>query len=473
MPPVDIPLASKWFTNVKESALTRAAEAMENCYIAENGGIMRMPPLRVFATIPASQGARVYLRDYRGGLMASTARGRLYTVTSDAAVADVTGVPLSGGARPTFAETDDELLLAAGGPILKWSGTVTSKLSDDAPETTHVGYVDGYTLAIEPGSGRFNYTPPGQSAIWNALDVLTAEGKPDNLNALIITDYREMLLTGEKSIEQFERLPNGDRPFFRRWASGETVLLPYTLTFIDQGVWFINARREFVRLSGQTGQPRSDDIQRDLSKIDDLTDAWADELFVGGQKFIVVQFPNATNIHGTKGITLLHDIRSNRWASLYGFDPSTGLPSRWPGWSVRRLWGKVLVGGEGVIYEMVPDGVVEPAGGQRMLWRSGHLEARSMTGAPSVRIDDIRVRVTRGEGTSYDVRPKFTLRVRKDRGAWSRWVERDVGAPGERASHMRFGGFGKCESMQVEIAMTDATPLEMVSMQADVTPLTR
>lgn len=473
MPPVDIPLAAKWFTNVKESALTRAAEAMENCYIAENGGLMRMPALRVFATLPASQGARTYLSDWRESLMASTSRGRLFTVTREGAVTDATGVPLSGGKRTTFAKTDDELLMAAGGPILKYSGTTTAKLSDDAPETTHVGYVDGYTLAIEPGSGRFSHTPPGQSAIWNALDVFTAEGKPDNLNALFVSDYRELLLTGEESVEQFERLPNGDRPFFRRWASGETVYAPYTITGVDQGVWFVNSRREFVRLSGQTGQPRSDDIQRDLSAIEDWTGAWAAEMFVAGQKFIVLQIPNAPNIYGTKGITLLHDIRSNRWSALYGFDPSSGLPSRWPGWSVRRLWGNTLIGGEGVIYEMMPDGVVSSAGGQRMLWRSGHLEARSIAGAPSLRIDDIRVRVTRGEGVDYDVRPKFTIRVRKDRGAWSRWVERDVGAPGERAPHLRFGGFGTCQSMQIEIAMTDATPLEVVTMQADVTPLTR
>lgn len=473
MPPVDIPLNAKWFTNVNASALTSAAEAMENAYVAENGGIMRFPPLRTFATLPASSGARVYLADWRESLIATTSRGRFFTLTRTGAVSDVTGVPLSGGNRPTFAKTDDEMLAAAGGPILKYSGTTTAKLSDDAPETTHVGYVDGYTMAIEPRSGRFFHSEAGRSATWGALDVFTAEGKPDDLNALFISDYRELLLTGEESVEQFERLPNGDRPFFRRWASGESVYAPYTLVGIDQGVWFVNKRREFVRLSGQTGQPRSDDIQRDLSKITDWSDAWATDLFVAGQKFIVLQAPNAENIYGTKGITLLHDIRSNRWSALYAWDAGLGLPSRWPGWSVRQMWGRAFVGGEGVVYEVTPEIWESPAVLQRMLWRSGHFEARRMAGSPALRVDDVRVRITRGEHANYNVRAKFSLRVRKDNGPWSRWVERDTGAPGERSMHIRFGGFGRAEALQFELAMTDAGPCEVVAMQADVTPLSR
>lgn len=473
MPPVDIPISSKLFTNVRESALTRAAAAMENAYVAENGGIMRFAPLRVFATLPAQAGARVYLNDWRGSLVAVSGRGRFFTVTREGLVRDVTGVPLSGNGRPTFAKTDDELLTAAGGPILKYSGTTTAKLSDDAPSTTHVGYVDGYTLAIEPRSGRFYHSSPGRSATWEPLDVFTAEGKPDDLNALFVSDYRELLLTGEESVEQFERLPNGDRPFFRRWASGESVLAPYTITGVDQGVWFINKKREFVRLSGQTGQPRADDVQRDLSKIVDWSGAWASDLFIDGQKFIVLQIPNEPNAYGTAGITLLLDIRSGRWSQLYGWDLEVGLPVRWPGWSVRSLWGRVFVGGDGVIYELTPDDWNGPIVPQRMLWRSGHIEARALAGTPKARINDVLLRVTRGENDHYDDRRKFSLRVRKDNSGWSRWIEKDFGAPGEREMQVRYGGFGEAAAMQFEVAVTDATPCQVVTMQADITPLAR
>lgn len=469
----DIPLAAKWFTNVEASSLTRASETMENAFISENGGLSRLPGLETFATLPASTNARVYLWDWRDSLIAATSRGRLFTVTRSGAVTDVTGVPFSGGMRPTFAETDDELLIAAGGPILKFSGISTAVLSTDAPDTTHVGYVDGYTLAIEPRSGRFYHSQPGQSGTWEALDVFTAEGRPDDLNALFISDYRELLLTGEKSVEQFERLPNGDRPFFRRWASGETVGAPYTIVGVDQGVWFVNGRQEFVRLSGQTGQPRSDDIQRDLSKIDDWKDAWAAEFPVAGQKFIILQIPNATNAYQTKGITLVHDIRTNRWSSLYGWSRTTGLPERWPGWSVRRRWGRTFVGGEGVIYEAKDTVHVNASLPQRFLWRSGHLEARTISGGYALRIDDVRLRLRRGETADNDFRPKLSLRVRRNNGPWSKWVEKTAGAAGEREMHVRFGSFGIAEAMQFEIAMSDAGPCDIVSMQADVTPLAR
>src|SRR5207253_2763042 len=160
--------------------------------------------------------------------------------------------------------------------------------------------------------GRFFHTAPGVSSSWNPLDVFTAEGKPDDLNALLVTQFREVLMCGEDSIEQFERTQSGDRPFFRRWASGDGLAFPYTLVEADQGVWGVNKKREFVRFSGQTYQQRSDDVGAVLMAIDDWTDAWASALIVDGQKYILLQAPRAATPYGTRGLTLLYDYRARR-----------------------------------------------------------------------------------------------------------------------------------------------------------------
>src|SRR5262245_14909384 len=127
MTAVPLPLDSKLFLNVAESALKHAAAALENVVITEAKGLRRFPGLAPFATL--GDRGRVYLTDWRGDLLASTSLGRLYRVDANGNVADVTGVPLSGGGRTTFAKTEDEILLAAGGPILTWNGITTKVLS--------------------------------------------------------------------------------------------------------------------------------------------------------------------------------------------------------------------------------------------------------------------------------------------------------------------------------------------------------
>lgn len=474
-----LPIGSKLFTNVKEAALSRASAAIENAFVNEAGGISGFWGLREFVRLPS--GGRVYLNDWKdqdGDLIAVTGRGRMFRVDQLAGATDVTGVPLSGGRRPTFAKTDDELLVASGGPILTYAGRDTRLLSDDAPNSTHVGYIDGYTVAIEPRSGRFFHTAPGLSTSWNPLDVFTAEGKPDDLNALVVTPFRELLLCGQESVEQFETLASGDRPFARRWATGEGIYAPYTLvTDVDAGTWGINKKREFVRMSGQTSRPASDDIGRSLAADEngnplDWTDAWADSVLAFGQKFLLVQLPEALTPYGTKGLTILHDYRAGRWHTLYGWNEDLGLPARWPGWSVHSVWGRTFVGGEGVIYELTPQAFDQAGMTQRVMLRTAHYPATQF-GGKALRIDNLRARLKRGAAAQNSPKSVCSIRILKDGRKLTKWARRSLGRAGETNFFVEFGSFGDCEAFQVEFSATDAAELELVSLEADITPLAR
>jgi hypothetical protein len=471
MPTVALPLDSKQFLNVAETALKHAAAALENVVITEAKGLRRFPGLTQFAAL-GDQG-RAYLTDWRGDLLAATSLGRLYRLDAGGTVQDVTGVPLSGGGRATFAKTEDELLIAAGGPILTWNGIQTKVLSTDAPNTTHVAFIDGYTLAIEAHSGRFYHTAPGVSTSWDALDVFTAEGKPDDLNAMLVTQFRELLMCGEDSIEQFERAQSGDRPFWRRWASGDGLYAPYTLVEADQGTWGVNKKREFVRFVGQTYQQKSDDVGAVLMAIDDWTDAWAQPLIIDGQKYIVLQAPKAANAYDTKGVTLLFDYRAKRWHALYGWDASLARPARWPGWSVHHLWGRVFVGGEGRVYEMLPGAYDHAGGTQRVLYRSAHFDAPDLAGKSAARVEigDIRIRARRGVGPVSGTAPVMRLRLRKDNRIWTKWATKSLGLAGDNEMLIRFGNFGQASQVQVEIDMTDAAAFEIVSAWVDLEPI--
>lgn len=460
---IPIDLDTKWFTNVDETALTRAMAALENGYVTEANGLSRFPGLKLFADFGGEQ--PVYIEDFGAKDMIAVTGGRVFRLDESGAYDDVTDVPVTGGRRVVFAETDKSLLMAAGGSIVEFPGTRTRLLSDQAPPATHVAFIDNFAIAGEMDSDRWQYSAAGQYDQWDPLDSFAATGAPDNITAIMVTPFRELLFAGPKSIEQYERLPSGDPPFFRRWAVGEGNVAPYTMMFADNASWCINSLYELVRLSGQVSQSNSDAIGRTLKKIDNWDEAWASDMQVVGQKFILLVAPHATNTYGTKGVTLIYDYRQKKWSSLYGWDPVACQPAAWPGWSYKDLWGRSFVGARGKIYELTEDSRYIAGNISRFLMRTAHL---SQLG--EIRIDRMRIRVKRGTGT-YTTAAKIGLRANRDNKSLSPWRHKSLGLAGQREMNIEFPGFGAAHTWQFEIEVTDDTPVEIVKLEAQLTRL--
>lgn len=461
----DIPLDARLYQNVDEAQLSRAYAALENCYVNDAGGISRFPGLTLFKQLPDTEG-RVYLHDWHGDLIGATSDGRVFALDQDGNATDRTGVQLSGGKRVVFAKTEDELCMAAGGPILRLANRRTEVLSDDAPNATHIGVIDGYLVAAEVGSGRFMHSGAGAYRQWDPLDVFTADSEPDDVNALVITPYREIMLFGPESSEQWERLSTGDTPFFRRWGIGESLFGPYLMVHGDNALFLVNGRKEVVRVSGQSSAPASMEIGRVLQRIpdEDWSEAWIggfsrEPLSIDGQTFVVVQIPGAVSPYGTRGLTYLHDIARKRWFTLYGWDDNEGCPTRWPGWSHWPLWGRVFVGGdEGKIYEFDVASFAHAGDVQRMLVRTAHF------GSAENELTNLRLSIKRGLGTT-SAQSTIELRCKRDNRPWSRWVKKGLGKAGDRFPVIEFGGFGAANSFQFEMKVTDNVAIEILKLQ--------
>lgn len=448
------------FKNVKETALDPGLNAaLENGYINSAGGISRFPQLEPFVDLPGDQ--YVIVEEWRGDLIGITG-GKFYRVDDEGNQEDITGAFLSGPSRPVVTRTEDELVAAAGGPIVKLKGEMTDLLSEDAPEATHVAYSNGYLVANEPGSGRFNYTEPGDYDNWPALNILSAEAKPDNISAIITTEFDELIMAGPLSIEQFDQAPNGSRPFFKRWglSAGLAEGAEHTIISVDNRIWGLNKEREWVAFSTQLGRIESGDIQNKLENLDDITDMWAAELPIAGHRFQVIQAPHATNSYGTKGVTLLYDYMVKRWYSLYGWDDKKSLPDRWPGWSHKQIGTNHYIGGNGKIYKLGGHG--EGVETQRMIFRSGHY---SNKGKRPLRINKTRIAARRGYAAAGSAAPVLSMRVNKDNRGFGRWMRKDLGKIGERDMVINFGGLGIADTFQFEIAITDAAELDINSFE--------
>ncbi len=469
-PWTDLPLDGKLYLNSDETLLSAANAKAENTYTNDAGGHSRFPGLKPWLQLPDR--GRVFGGSWRDDMMAATSTGRLFRIDRSKNAEDVTGVAVSGGKRVIFGETESELLLAAGGQIARFAGSKTEVLSPDAPLTTHVGSIDSYAIAPERDSHRWKHANAGDARTWDALDVFNADGKPDPITAMLITPFREIMLCGPDSIEQWERSLSGDVPFIRRWAVGDGLKSPYALGFADNAVFAVNKAAEWVRFSGQTSQPVGDDIGALLANVDDWSEAWIggypdQPISWNGQKFLLLQIPNATNAYGTKGITVGLDIRpkNSRFFLLYGWDEDKARPIRWPGWSHWPLWDQTFVGGDdGWIFVLDKNTYTNNGATQRWLVRTGHWDQ-----AGEVSVDDVRLRIKRGVGSNTEA-PKIRIRCNLDNLSFGPWVEGSLGLAGQREMYLSFGGFGIGGTVQFEIECTDATSIELVKAQAILSP---
>lgn len=457
---IDVPLDSQMFQNLDESTLRRSPRTMENAYINEAKGHSRFPGLRQWKSLPG--GGNVYLDEWLGNLIAATDKGRVFRISSSGAIEDVTGVVPTGNGRIIFAQTDDQLVMAAGGPPVQLRGNKTEILSDNAPNATHVGYLAGFLLATEMNSQRFFISAAGDFTSWDSLDFFAAESTPDNITSLVVTEFGEAIIGGPRSVEQFDPYPGGDKPFYRRWSVGEGIIAPYTLVAADNGVWAVNRLQEFSLYQGQNAKAESLTISKTLESIDNWDGAWTALMHLFGQKFIILKIPKATSVYGFKGVTLLLDYKNKRWSFLHGWNDELGIPGPWPGNSYYNMFGQHFVGGtNGEIYKL-DDTYFENAGTrQQMFWRSAHMDDMG-----KVLITNLRLRLKRGAPESgYDNNFDFQMRNLRDNREWGRWQTKKLGKSGDREMYVYFGQQGIATTWQWEYRCGANVPVEVVRMQ--------
>ena len=344
-----------------------------------------------------------------------------------------------------------------------------ARLVETAPECSHIGYCQGWLLALEAETNIIRYNDGAAIDEWPDENFFTAESKPDEMTALMVSDRNEILIAGPETIELFEVYASGQRPFYLRSSMGEGLFARDTLCETPgAGLWCVNSQREFIQLSQVGGRLVSEPVDLLLQGIDDWTGAWAQPLNVIGQRFLLLSAPKATSPYGVEGMTFLYDYRAKRWSTLYAWNDADALQARWPVHSVATTsWGAFAGGEAGAVYQLVAE---QPNTlKQRDLFRSAMYPATSIIrGADQIYVNNLRIRVTTPRLGAGQAAPRIEVRARLDGTDWMEPQAIDVDP--DSSQWFEFGSLGMGGALQLEYRTFDGARVEVQRIEADIVP---
>ena len=179
----------------------------------EVASLVMTPGLRALLTLPESPIRGIYTASNSELYVA--AGQKMYQVSSSW-VATELGVLDTRSGPVSMADNGTHIVLVDGvaGYTFNMDTDTFAKIVDpDFFVADQVAYVDGYFICNKKGSQQFFIS--GLNDIeWDALDIASAEGSPDNIIGLIAAN-QQLVMFGTQSIEVFYNSGDADFPFTR------------------------------------------------------------------------------------------------------------------------------------------------------------------------------------------------------------------------------------------------------------------
>jgi hypothetical protein len=377
----------------------------------------------------------------------------------------------------SMSDNGTQLFVAANGPSYIYNASIDkfSIISDpDFPGAVTVGYLDGYFVFNEPNSQKVWVTSLLDGLAVDPLDFASAEGSPDGLVSLIVSN-REVWLFGTNSTEVWYDAGTADFPLQRiQGASNELgCVAPYSVAKMDNTVFWLGAdargRGMVYRANGYVGQRISTHaVEWQIQQYGNLSDALAYTYQQDGHSFYVLIFPQANT-------TWVYDLATQSWHERAGW--YNGHFTRHRSNCQMAFNNEIVVGDyeNGNIYAFDLDVYADNGDIQRWLrsWRalpSGQNTLRRTT-QHSLQLDcETGVGLNTGQGSN----PQVMMRWSDDGGhTWSneRWTSIGaIGNYGKRAFWRRLGMTLKIRDRVYEISGTDPVKIAIMGAELRVSP---
>ncbi len=334
----------QWSVNSYQArALPLSAQRIVNFY-AEQAPKDAKDPVVLYGT-PGIKAFAASVGDgpIRGGLnfngiLFAVSGNTLYEVDSAGSATDRGTINTSAGpvSMSQNKATTPELIIVDGadGWIYTTTGGLVKITDPDFFPADVVDFQDQYFILNRSGTGQFFLSDLNAGTVYNATDIATAEGSPDNLVSLI-SNHLELWLFGEKTTEVWYNSGASDFPFSR--FSGALLergcAAAFSVAEDDNTIFWLAEDRIVYRATGYTPQRISQHgVEEAFRTYTTISDAEAFIYTMAGHKFYVLTFP-------AEDATWVYDISTGLWHER----ESSGM-GRWRASVHVEVYGKHLVG---------------------------------------------------------------------------------------------------------------------------------
>lgn len=277
----------------------------------EIAALVGTPGLRLLATVGSGPIRGIYSAST--GTLFVVSGSSLYSVSSTFVATLVGSLSTSAGAV-SLADNGLQLILVDGtyGYYVTLTTAAFAQISDpDFLAADQVTFQDGYFIFNKDGSEQF-FISGLNGVTFDALDIGTAEGFPDNLVG-VISDQRNLCLFGTLSTEVFYNSGNVDFPFERIQGAFVPVgcMAAFSIAKLQGSVYWLgqdeHGRGIVYRMSGYQHQRISTHaIEKVIGGFDNLTLARAWTYQQGGHGFYCLNIPGAET-------TWVYDTTTTLW----------------------------------------------------------------------------------------------------------------------------------------------------------------
>lgn len=388
------------------------------------------------------------------GGMAYVMSGRyLYSVTSTGTSTLIGGITIAD--RYSMQENGTQIVIGAGADC--WIYDTTNGLRQITASgflgADLFAYQDGYFIGMVPDTGQFQVCTLYDGTAWDAADVATAEGDPDNLVSLI-SDHLELWLFGSKTTEVWQNTGAAAFPFERLTYMERGCGARNSVAKVGNSVFWLDEIGIVRRAQGyQPVQISDHGVEQTIASMSDFSDAVAFTYSTNGHEFYVLIFP-------TGQACFVYDVASGMW-----HERETKEKSRYRANAYVRAFGKDLVGDyeSGSIYELDSDTYTDAGDEIVRIATSpaiGSYEQKSFFGKLNVEFD-MGKGLTSGQGSD----PQAMLEWSDDGGrTWSNIHYRSIGQKGEYGTRAIFRRLGGAYKRIFRLSVSD--PIKAVFLNA-------
>lgn len=449
----------------KEIARFKTTPGKTNIIEVGNGPI-RMLHVDPLGTKLVVSGNKLYKISFSGNSWSSSLLGSLTTSTGTV-IAD-SNLSANGADAVTVlcdGDSDNYAYKNIGG--VETFGTFTALGYSGVADATHVCLIDSFFLFNKPGTPLF-YVSGWNTLNVAPLDIAAAEGKPDNVVALIEVNNQAYLF-GQNSTEIFANVGNPDFPFERAAVLEKGCMAPYSVAKAEgvvfwlgrdkagQGIIYMASGSSFQRISTHA-------IENAIQSydIDSITTADAFTYADGGHIFYQLNFPDNSWVY---------DLTTKQWheraynnegmlerdrASYHAFDPTLGihLVGDYEDNRIYQYDNAVVMDDEASIRRIRSSPhIVDDSEGARLFY--GHLKL------------DFEVGVGLSGGVQGED-PLVMMRYSDDGGkTWSNEITTSLGKIGEYKTEVKFNRLGSAYDRIFEISISDPVKANLMGAWLD------